>query len=292
MNPTLTVFSNFFINTEECFLRMKDSFASLNNLPWIQSWVINVRGSFADEVSQVLQQSLGKKLILTRHCSKRGWFYDTRKMLSDVQSDFVFIWIEDHIRMASEEQFLTLIREMKETHSDFFIYTYFNGGQIRNRYRNIQSKEHKTLIDSFEINRENVHLLEKEKGLGYILALPGIYSTELFKKVASSNHPYLRRWPKECPFDWEKTTKDTLFLPFKVAEPKIEFFASIDDDHSDTVLPKEQACLIRRGFYSDRIQRSELIFHRNKQKKWCLLVIRKFFPTSIYRLLRRISYHF
>ncbi len=46
---TLTIFANYFINDEERFLRLKDSFWSFKDVNPLK-WVINVRGKYKSEV--------------------------------------------------------------------------------------------------------------------------------------------------------------------------------------------------------------------------------------------------
>ena len=44
-----TVFANFFIDTEERFLRLKDSFFSFSSAD-IHEWIINIRGEYKENV--------------------------------------------------------------------------------------------------------------------------------------------------------------------------------------------------------------------------------------------------
>ena len=37
----------------------------------------------------------------------------------------------------------------------------------------------------------------------YIISAVSIFSSKLFKKIILSNHPLLKRWSKETPFDFE-----------------------------------------------------------------------------------------
>ena len=52
----LTIFANFFIDSEERFIRMKDSFSSMNKIE-CESYLVNVRGSYAREVVNFLISS-------------------------------------------------------------------------------------------------------------------------------------------------------------------------------------------------------------------------------------------
>ena len=110
---SLTIFSNFRINTEENFLRMKDSFNSFKNVK-IDKWVINFRGSYKDKSIKFLSEELGDKLIKFELNSNKGWFHDTKKMLNNINTEFVFYWIEDHINISKIDYINRIISEMSE----------------------------------------------------------------------------------------------------------------------------------------------------------------------------------
>ena len=109
----------------------------------------------------------------------------------------------------------------------------------------------------------------------------------IFRNIIKSNHPKLKRWPKETPFDFEKRSTDTEFMNYKHALPKFELFASIDDNNRS----KSKYCLIDRGLYEDRVNRSEMLAKENMVKErsslpgWIRRPIR-----PIITLLKRIMY--
>jgi len=282
----ITIFANFLINNEERFLRMRDSFFSIQKAIHCQ-WVVNVRGEYAQKTASFLKEQLGTQVHLSFFSSKKGWFHDTRTLLPLLKTDLIFNWVEDQICLCNAKDFSQLLTDLKESQTEYMLYTFFQCIEVFKVYEDFKNKKSLSLIHSFEINRKNAHLIENEFGIGYIIAYPGIFSIELFKKITLSRHPYLKRWPKECPFDWEKTTRDKKFLPIRVAEPKMEFFASIDDD-----LGAPGYSLISRGAYPNRVPRSELIFYRNTKKKWHLSLLKSILPSRFYRFLQRVSYHF
>jgi hypothetical protein len=60
-----------------------------------------------------------------------------------------------------------------------------------------------------------------------------------------------RKWPTETPFDFEKSHKDTHWLPIRCGVSKEELFVSIDDDHGEP-----GSSLISRGLYPNRVPRA------------------------------------
>jgi len=77
---SLAIFANFFIDNEERFLRMKDSFKSFKEIQ-PNEWIINIRGKYKFQAGQFLQTELGNKLNLSHLNSGFGWFYDSKKIL-------------------------------------------------------------------------------------------------------------------------------------------------------------------------------------------------------------------
>ena len=108
---SLIVFANFKIDNKERYQRMQDSFLSFKNLS-VKKWVINIRGAYRDEAFIFLENHLGKKLNSYRLNSKKGWFHDTRLMLNDIDTNFVFFWIEDHINMLRRRKILMPLMKM------------------------------------------------------------------------------------------------------------------------------------------------------------------------------------
>jgi len=246
---TLNIFANFFIDTPERLLRMQDSFESFKDVK-ADKWVINVRGRFADQVVSFLAEGLGEKLISFRLHSRNGWFYDTRKMLPAIDGDYVFFWLEDHINMSDIETLNSTVEDLKKNDIDYMHYTFWWNGALRQRYKGIPMNSGDA-IDWFCHAASNNPIIQSNASGGvFIIAACSIFKKDLFSRIVLADDPVEKRWPRETPFDFEKGPTDVHWLPLKVALPRQELFASIDDDH---VHPG--SCLISRGLYPCREQR-------------------------------------
>ncbi|MBI2354869.1 MAG: hypothetical protein HYV06_07560 [Deltaproteobacteria bacterium] len=246
---TLTVFANFFIDTPERFIRVQDSFKSFRDVK-AEKWVINVRGRFADQVTTFLMKELGEKLISFRLHSQDGWFFDTRQMLSAIDGDYVFFWLEDHLNMAETFILDSIVEELKENNADYMYYSFWWGGALRQRYQGIPMTPGRH-IDWFNHTVDNNPTIQGNAKEGvFLIAVCSIFKSDLFRKIVLTDDPVPKRWPKETPFDFEKCPTDVHWLPLQVALPRQELFASIDDDH---VHPGSS--LISRGLYPCREQR-------------------------------------
>ena len=250
-DPTLTVFANFRINEPERLLRMKDSFLSFKEIDAVQ-WVINVRGRYKMDALCFLHGHLQERLVPHLIESGRGWFADTRDILPKIDTDFVFFWLEDHINQVDVTNYRAILREMVVSGAQAVRYSWWRNGKLTDVFSGIQkiAYEH---IEAFHFGEaENEIMHGGDPKMGYILDIPSIYQIDLFRKIVLADDPTPRRWPKETPFDFEKNSEDVQWLPLKLALPKYELFAPIDDD-----LGILGSCLQARGLYPCREIRPE-----------------------------------
>ena len=292
---SLTIFSNFRINTEENFLRMKESFNSFKNVK-IDKWVINFRGSYKDKSIKFLSEELGDKLIKFELNSNKGWFHDTKKMLNNINTEFVFYWIEDHINISKIDYINRIISEMSEKKIDYLGYSWFGLGTFMSEFNGIrQNHSHDLVCLNYDNNANTLRQKNSLRLIGFksnIISLAGIYSIKMFIKIIKSKKPYLRRWPKQTPFDFEKKWCDTYILPVKMAIPKYEIFSNIDDDNLIN-----GSSLISRRLYPKRVIRKNLILDREDFKTKNKYIIIKKLINSIplgskfLHLIKRITYH-
>lgn len=281
--PTLTVFSNFFINDKERFLRLKDSFNSFKDIK-AEKWIINARGKYKLDVLFFLHDHLGDKLSAHLLESGKGWFHDSRKLILEIKTDYVMYWIEDQINMANVKKYDEILKEMELGKVDYLRTSWWLFGRLLKVYDIIQGQEFKN-IKVYNIDKKANEIIQKHNKI-CIIDLVGIYSSALLKKNIQTNVPMLRRWPKETPFDFEKEGTDTRWLPIKTAVPKYELFASIDTDHGCPGYSLQS-----RGLYSKRIVR-QTAKERLSQYPIYTRIIRKILPCGIIIFLKRLSYHF
>lgn len=256
---SLTIFANFFIDTQERYLRMMDSFKSFYKIR-PDKWVINIRGKFKNEAGQFLKNNVKENLILTFRCSEKGWFHDTEQMLGDITSDYVFLWMEDQINIAPIIYFNEVMEDIVKASIDMmWCYTFFN---IDNRFDNIKMLDERS-IDYFLFDLDSYAIIQKNYPGAYIINYATIMKSSLFKKIILTPMQKLK-WPKETPFDFEKDHEHTEWLPLKVAKLKKEMFAPIDDDR------KPNYSLQSRGLYPKREGRSSYAIvnkYRNFKEK-------------------------
>lgn len=291
----LTVFANFHIDSAERLLRMKDSFNSFRRAA-IDRWVVNARGSRREDALEFLQGQLGEKLKAFRLESGRGWFHDSRQMLSWIESDYVLFWIEDHICMCGPEHLDAVVSQMRSNAVEYLEYTWFGAGALLREFDAIPRIEGEDII-ALDFDRQANALRQENciKMIGrnvYIISCCGIFARHLFQRILMTRHPLFRRSPKRTPFDFEKRWDDEMFLPIRFGVPRKELFAAIDDDNlfaGDS--------LFSRGLYPVRVRRSEMLeIREGRADAKPLAGVRAILKRSriarnAYVLLRRIRYH-
>lgn len=243
----LTVFANFRIDSEERFLRMQDSFRSFCDAD-IEKWVINIRGQYKSDAGKFLRDNLGDKLKLFELNSKKGWFYDSRLMMNEICSDYVFFWIEDHVNINRQTNIINnVVSDMKAFNVESLWYSWFF---FRKAYRDLSTFESNT-IKWFDLDSNNFTKVQAVVPGLYIVSCTSILKCSFFKKIINTDdNTVAHKWPKETPFEFEKSDEDLHWLPLRCAVLKEELFVSIDDDSK-----QPGSCLISRGLYPNRLSR-------------------------------------
>ena len=158
MKSNLTIFANFYIDNEERLLRMKDSLESMKGILF-DRYVVNVRGSFANQAVDYLKCNI-KPLFVYSLESKNGWFFDTSKLLHLIKTQYVLLWMEDHICM-SPKKINNVVEDMNKFQSDILVYTYWQQGKFLERYSKLHTTEARSIFwfdhtaivhDQFKLN--------------------------------------------------------------------------------------------------------------------------------------------
>jgi len=247
VSPNICIFANFFIDQEERFFRLQDSFNSLVGLN-PNEWRINVRGRFKDHVRDFLMTKKLKNIKITSIESKKGWFFDSIEISKDITSELIFIWVEDHIALASPEEIMESFYEMYQLGASQIPYSMWHEGS-KKFYKKLHLVIKGEYVSIYKLDKV---LFKKTKDT-YIVSLPSLMTKDFFLQVLKMKKPYLKRWPRKVPFDFEKNIKDFDNLDFFISFPNRELFCCIDDNHD-----QKSYSLIERGLYPNRISREAL----------------------------------
>ena len=88
-----SVFANFFIDSEERFIRLQDSFFSFKDSN-IYDWNINIRGKYKHKVKIFLKKNIKKNLFIFFKESKKGWVSDTESIIKNIKKKLFFFGLK------------------------------------------------------------------------------------------------------------------------------------------------------------------------------------------------------
>jgi hypothetical protein len=259
-----TVFANFYIDTEERYLRMKDSFFSFYKSN-VYDWNINIRGKYKNKVKIFLQENISKNLNIFFLESKKGWVFDTLNISNYFKTNIIFFWIEDHICIDSVSKINSVVAEMHQNKIDHLIYSFFHKGTYINQLKAVNHEVKKNIL-FFRYGKKNYRNLKswykKENHTpSYLIAACSFMSLNLFKKNLSLSK-IKKKYNPMLPFNFEKSFDENKILPFNAGVLKKELFVSIDDNHGENGY-----CLIDRKLYPNRVCKNELDVIRKKKYK-------------------------
>ena len=294
MKVPFTLFANFRIDSHERLLRMQDSYVSFSG-SCIDQVVVNVRGDYREEALSFLKKSYNGDLHVFKLESKNGWHYDSRVMFDCIKNDVILFWIEDHICMGGSKALNQVISDFTSSQADYLEYSWFNEQFVLALNSLSHLTNQSSTLFSFKLCRSSKILRDKISCsvIGrppYLISCPAIFSKRLFERVLFTRRPFLPRWPKTTPFDFEKRSDDLYVLDFMQAYLKSELFAAIDDDNLF-----EGSSLISRHLYPNRISREVLISERNSvdnipSNYLPVDKISRRFCNKVYSVLNRLKY--
>ena len=290
IQPSLAIFSNFFIDNKERLQRMKDSFYSFKGVE-PNEWIVNIRGSLKYDAGNFLKNELKEKLNLYYLESKKGWMHDSLKISKQIKSDYVFFWIEDHIMIVPPDYLKKCVLEMKEFSIDQLMYSFLIN-EIKRNFNLVETYKVGKYITVIKLDLKNCLKIRKVAGEFYTISCVSIMNKNFFNKILSSNKPLLKRWHRKLPFDFEKVSSDNVAPVIFHSLPNRELFVAIDDD-----LGQEGYSLISRGLYPNRISREEMkkkefgfsIEKRENLKNFVPKLFRSLF-LKVFRIIKRIFY--
>jgi hypothetical protein len=280
----ISVFANFYIDSEERFLRLKDSFLSFHKANF-DSWHINIRGEYKHQVEQFLKNNIKENLMTYFIETDEGWMEDSKTIIKSLRSFLVFIWVEDHICLKSEKKLNNIIDEMYDNQVDNLIYSWFHNGRYKGPLNFLEYQNLKN-FSIFESNKKNCEIITSNiSNLYYPISQVSIMSLNFFKENLEISKNKIR-YNHKIPNNFEKKFNEIENMNFRNAVLHDELFVSIDDDHVC-----KNSSLISRGLYPNRKSREDMINLRgnvyNLNEKFNYKNLIGFFNSKIKKIYKK-----
>lgn len=283
----ISVFANFLINDQS---RLNELKLSLNSFykSKIDSWFINIRGEKKNEARKIILKKIpSNKVNFFFLDSKRGWMHDSSKISKEIQTKYIFFWIEDHICVGGTKYFNEIIKSLIDKDIDYMPYSWFFFKKNIKSIKFLKPKEDKNIYYlnyTKENHKKRLYFWKKKRLILdiYIISACSIMKTSLFRKLTTSRDKLFLKWSKKLPFNFEKDQYDMHWLPYRIGILKRELFASIDDD-----LGCKGYSLISRGKYKSlKIRSKNKTIKKNKINFGYLSIIKFFLKTNINKIYR------
>jgi 6-phospho-3-hexuloisomerase len=173
----LTIIGNLRINSLSRLEHLKNSFHSFSGTS--DNWLINVRGTFRNEVIDFLKKELGDRLTLfTLLNDNRGWLTNTLEMLQSAKHDYILVWNEDHLNIAEPEVFKNVLQEMNNTKADYLTYSWWMSGKSVDPFNKLSSQIHlqkKKNISVVDLTPAKWKMIRDTGYTYYLISMCGIF---------------------------------------------------------------------------------------------------------------------
>ena len=231
----ISVFANFLINDQS---RLNELKLSLNSFykSKIDSWYINIRGEKKNEAKKIILKKIpSNKANFFFLDSKKGWMHDSSQISKEIKTKYIFFWIEDHICVGGIKYFNEIIKSLIDKDIDYMPYSWFFFKNNIKSIKFLKPKEDKNIYYlnyTKEKHKKRLYFWKKKRLILdiYIISACSIMKTSLFRKLTTSRDKLFLKWSKKLPFNFEKDQYDMHWLPYRLALPKKELFASYDDN--------------------------------------------------------------
>ena len=252
----VTILANMRIDTEQKLQYFKDSFRSFPSNMFTR-WVVNIRGKLKHEVAEFIKKQNLPLLRVSHVETRSGWHKDVSGLARYVDTEYVFIWVEDHMCIATDKMLYETIREFIHSGADVMQYSGLNS-QTRGFYKDVSSRLSLKFNKIYSLNAITCAEYKlKNKSEHYLFTLTAVFKKSTLLDHLSNSNTLVKHWPASTPFDFERRCgflkKGMLFLAY----PENEIFACIDDD-----MGVDGYSLISRNEYKDNYKE----FSSEKQK--------------------------
>ena len=181
--------------------------------------------------------------------------------------------------IASPDELKKCIFEMKEFNIDQ-LWCSFLIDDVKKNFSLVKPHKVGKHITVVKLDFQNCSKITKKVGKFYTTSCVSIMNKNFFLKILSSNKPFLKRFHRKLPFDFEKLSSDKVAPVILHSLPNSELFVAIDDDFF-----QPGYSLISRGLYLNRISRNNMKILEFGYLEKIKEQIRKLIPIKLRQLI-------
>lgn len=212
----LTVIGNIRINSLSHLEHFKNSLKSFDGAS--DNWLINIRGTFRDEAIAFLKSELGNKLVLFKLLDEsRGWMVNSLEMLKEAKYDYVLVWNEDHLNIASAKDLVDVVSDMKKVKADYLCYSWWLLGKSREAFDKLGNKigfKKEKYISHLKLDQDKWKMIRDTGYPYFIISMCGIFRKEFLQSMWKKDQRRLPFFFKKMVFKFFG-----LFTKLKIMSP-------------------------------------------------------------------------
>lgn len=227
----LSIIFNVYIANDDKFHRLIESISRLESLSNIEV-LVSVRGPMAQRVADILEDDKRCQWKIS-HLELRddgdSWMCVTKSLLEKINAETVVICQEDHW-LVNSHLLWELYLDFKEKEIDYagisFHPQVLNTSKTYGRF-SVPADDTGNLTTYAFHNRKDT----KDLYSLFAISLLGMFSREYLANLLGKRLEYPIFYPSSTPFVFERKFRSKSIYPLRLAVPKFEIFACVDDDH-------------------------------------------------------------
>jgi hypothetical protein len=232
LNKSITVYGNIFLNDVAKLAMATKSLTSWSKYLGPIQFHLRVRGEYSQEFSDLVHETKhSKHFSVVLGSEYKVWRNQTLNDLKKLTSDYVLIFLEDHIPSPDAPSFERIYNEIAELKLDIFQYSWFPQYEKWRKFFEANQKLVSPSIAALLLTKDSVNEIMK-RDYRWIISITGIYKRNYLMEILNSSYPIIKKTNPRAPFDLEKSPRSKKFLPCYLGLPKTELGVCVDDDNT------------------------------------------------------------
>ena len=116
-----------FLDNFDRLSTFKDTYTDIHDL--FEEKHLKIRGAYSNEAIKYIEK-ISTNFNTYQGLPNNDWLYAFSKMVDNVKSSSIFIYLEDHKLIKSKEYFKKILEEFEENNLDYLCYSWYNSSQL------------------------------------------------------------------------------------------------------------------------------------------------------------------